>query len=333
MSRVTLLLSCFLFSLPNGVLAESLPPPCWVGTPWPASGGIPFDQPAFVVPGFSTFADDPSFELIATAEDGETSTLATTVMRRDDAFVIAPTAALPVGTSLELRGDVCPSFPSLGEVSVLYRVLETAAAPPAPPLRLVPRVTGYASGGYYWGFRGEVTLHVDGGGVLAAWVPWVVPEVQIGSALTSTWVVERHALGSVALACEGFEGIAPGFHDATGRLRTIDDELLGVVEERVALDCDAARFVELGSERELSPEEVAALRRRPPDAGMEVVDGGSFADAGRFPDAGFDAGVRDAGVDDSSGSGGCRASGAGTVGGGWLIAGSFVRRRRRSSHA
>lgn len=314
MRRGTLWLSSFLLlSFPGLAWAESAPAPCWVGTPWPASGTVPFDQPAFVVPGYSNFAGDSRFELVATTDEGDVTIVGTSVSRRDDTFVIEPTEALPVGVSLELRGDVCESFTSLGEVSVLYRVLDMAAAPPAPPLRLTSRVTGYADRGYYWGFRGEVAMHVDGGGVLAQWVPWVVPSVQIGSEPTFTQVVDRRAEADVALACEGFDGLAPGLHDALGRLRTLDGAELGTVEARVSFDCEAARFVELGTGRELSPAEVAALRRAPPDAGVDVA-----RDAGRSLDGGshaLDAGARDAGLDDSIGEGGCRASGRGVAGG------------------
>lgn len=303
-SWLSLLLLFSLFA-PRVALAESALAPCYLGAPWPASGDVPFDQPAFVVPGYSNIArDERPFELIATVGDGRPTAVPVTARREDDAFVLEPTEALPIGANLELRGSICSGYlPSL-QVSVVYRVVDATAVPPAPPLRLEPRVVGYVDGGYYHSFRGEVTMHVDGGGVLADWVPWVEPDLFIPGGYRSPEVIDRRAVGSVDLSCRGMQGhLEPGAHRVVGRLRAWDETTLGEVAEFVSFDCDEARFVELWTGRELSPEEVARLRPAP--------DAGSMSP---------DAGVHDAGPDDAAGEGGCSASSAGGVGGVWLVA-------------
>ena len=311
-SWLSVLISFSAFA-PAVALAESALAPCYIGAPWPASGDVPFDQPAFVVPGYSNIArDEMPFQLVATLGDGPPTLVPVTARREDDAFVLEPMAALPIGANLELRGTICSGhLPSL-QVSVLYRVVDATAVPPAPPLRLEARVTGYVEGGYYHSFRGEVDMHVDGGGVLEDWVPWVEPYLFIGAEFGVAEVIDRRASGAVELSCRGIQGrVEPGSHRVVGRLEAWDGTTLGEVAELVSFDCDEARFVERWTGRELSSEEVARLRPAP-------YAGTTWADAG----------VHDAGPDDAAGDGGCSASSAGGVGAVWLVAALAWRRSR-----
>lgn len=314
---------------PPRVLAESAPPPCGVGIVWPRSGDIPADQPAFVVPTYGDYAgEDAAFELWATLDDAEpvivpSTTRAVSSPTHGDLHVLEPTSALPLGASLELRGNACPRFPSyLGEVSVVYRVVDDTAAPPAPPLSLQTRVVGYASEGELVGIFAEATMVVEGGGVLAAWTPFVTASVGIGDERPGVYVTGREVDTMARLTCEGFLGLAPGPHAVTGRLVTLDAEVLGAIDETVRFDCADARYFTYDG-AELTPEQVARLRR-PGDP----VDAGARSDAGV---ARTDASTAmDAGPDDAVGDGGCAAGGArpGLLGVSALGL-MLVRRRRR----
>jgi hypothetical protein len=232
-----------------------------------------------------------------------------------DYALVTQSEPFTVGASVELRGRLCEP------VSVLYRVVESADPEPAPPLRLESRVVGYADGEYFAGFEAEVTLVVEGGGVLEDWTPWMQVDFEIGSARPTTiYVVGRRARTSVALACEGFSGRRPGRYDVLGRLRTLD-EPIDEVSGEVDFECAGATFYDVRTRRELGAEEVSRLRRPPPGADAGPVDAGSI-----------DAGSIDAGPDDATGSDGCaggcstHTGSRGLVGLVWLGL-AFVRRR------
>jgi len=310
---------------PPRVLAESAPPPCGVGIVWPRSGDIPADQPAFVVPTYGDYGvrDDAVLELWATLGDVEpvlvpSTTRAVSSPIHGDLHVVEPTGALPLGASLELRGNACSSYPSLGEVSVVYRVVDDTAAPPAPPLSLQTRVVGYASEGELVGVFAEATMVVEGGGELAAWSPFVTASVGIGDERPGVYVTGREVDTLARLTCEGFVGLAPGPHAVAGRLVTLDSEVLGALDETVRFDCEDARYFTYDG-AELTPEQVARLRR-PGDPGADA--GVARTDASIAMDAGPDEAVSD---------GGCAAGGArpGLLGASTLGLMLVLRRRRR----
>lgn len=315
-----LLLSVF---FPSAVLAESAPPPCEVGSIWPRSGDVAADHPAFVIPSYGAHDEhETTFELWETVGEAEPTLVVSTTRSvfADDGhvFVVEPSVSLTLGASVELRGDTCPMFPSLGDVSVMYRVTAETGTPPAPPLRLATSVVAYAHEGYLYGFNAVATLTVEGGGVIEEWRPWFRTEVGIGTTPPrSRTGTGRDATESVALACEGFEGIGipPGDHPITGALRTFDGDSLGEVSEVARFDCADARYMDY-SGRELSAAEVAGLRRRPP-----IGDASVPQDAGGFS--------QDAGPDDEVGSSGCSAgAGAGASSAAWMLALAALRRRR-----
>lgn len=309
---------------PPRVLAESAPPPCGVGIVWPRSGDIPADQPAFVVPTYGDYAgEDAAFELWATLEDAEPVLVSSTTRTvssptHGDLRVVEPTSALPLGASLELRGNACPRFPYLGEVSVVYRVVDDTAAPPAPPLSLQTRVVGYANEGELVGVFAEAAMVVEGGGELAAWTPFVTASVRIDDAAPGVRVTGREARTVVSLACEGLVGLAPGPRAVTGQLVTLDAEVLGAIDETVRFDCEDARYFTYDG-TELTPEQVARLRR-PGDPGADA--GVARTDAST---------AMDAGPDEAVGDGGCAAGGRhrGLLGASALMLMLVLRRRRR----
>jgi hypothetical protein len=272
--------------------------------------------------------DDAVLELWATLGDAEpelvpSTTRAVSSPIHGDLYVVEPTGALPLGASLELRGNACSSYPYLGEVSVVYRVVDDTADPPAPPLSLRTRVVGYASEGELVSVVAEATMVVEGGGVLAAWTPFVTASVRIGDERPGVYVTDREVETLARLTCEGFVGLAPGPHTVAGRLVGLDAEVLGAIDETVRFDCADARYFTYDG-TELTPEQVARLRR-PGDP----VDAGARSDAGV---ARTDASTAmDAGPDEAVGDGGCAAGGArpGLLGASTLGLMLVLRRRRR----
>lgn len=282
----------FLVSTPAHAYAESGINPCSLGRPWPASGDISPDHPAFLVPAYRLPSGPPSEDLALweTAGDAAPVVVPSSVrwvsLAAVDYALVTPSAPFTVGASVELRGRLCEP------VSVLYRVVESVDSQPAPPLRLESRVVGYADGEYFARFEGEVTLVVEGGGVLEDWMPWMQVDFEIGTARpTAVHVEGRRARTSVALACEGFSGRRPGEHDVLSRLRTLN-EPIDEVSGQVSFECAEATFYDVRTRRELGAEEVSRLRRRPPGSDAGPVDA-------------IDASLIDAGTDDTTGSDGC----------------------------
>lgn len=316
----------------NVAHAESYVEPCrfdWVA---PGSGEIPRDQPAFVVEGDGTLSAAPNIVLVQTDADGERELEIEVTPRVGDAqgFVVVPTTTLVPGTSLELRGDVCREVEGYGGFSVIYRVVDRTAELPAPPLTLAAQVRGSASDGYFDGFTVRLEMEVEGGGELRAWPAVVSTELGLAG-ISGPGFVEgpRRAARSFALACEGFSGLPPGEHVARGSLALVTGEVLGSTEQAVPIACEDAIFFDAASGRELTPAQVARLRRRP-----EPRDAGARADAGSRDggifDAGWDSGPDDAGVD-GGGDGGCATQDVDALGAGWMLALALVglRRRRR----
>ncbi|MCA9612638.1 MAG: hypothetical protein H6721_04325 [Sandaracinus sp.] len=304
-----------LLSLPAVASAESAIATCLVGAPLPESGEIPRNQPGFVVPmlAWETSIHAVELELWQSVGDAEPVQLASTTEWLDDrnALLVTPDAPLTVGATVELRGQVCRF---VADVSVIYRVVDEEAQLPAPPLRLESRVVGDARDGFFVGFRGEVDLHVDGGGVLAEWVTWVRPEIRVLDRVRVATVDGRVATASFPLACEGFSGVVPGNQRVQGSVQSLHGEALGAIEEEHVFACADARFVDTDSGRELSAEEAAELRHAPAPVEPEV-------DAG---------GAQDAGPDDATGKGGCSTGGTSTLPlTAWGLVAWLVARRRR----
>lgn len=310
----------FLVSTPDHAHAESGLNPCSLGRPWPASGDISPDHPAFLVPAYRLPTGPPSEDLALWETVGDSapvvvpSSVRWVSLAAIDYALVTPSAPFTVGASVELRGRLCEP------VSVLYRVVESVDAEPAPPLRLESRVVGYADGEYFAGFEGEVTLVVEGGGVLEDWTPWMQVDFEIGTARPTAIHVEgRRARTSVALACEGFSGRRTGEYDVLSRLRTLN-EPIDEVSGQVSFECAEATFYDVRTHRELGPEEASRLRRRPPgtDAGpVDAVDAGSI----------------DAGTDDATGSDGCAGGCSTDTGSGglfWLVLLGLACVRRRA---
>lgn len=320
-------------SLSSGIArAEAYIAPCRIGSVWPTSGEIPRDQPAFVVDGHGTFSEEPEVVLEQTDGEGVVSVIPVTVTRSlgtREGLLVVPAEPLVPGTSVELRGDICREVEGYGSFSVIYRVVDTMAELPAPPLTLSSRVRGRTSNGYFDGFFVEVAMDVEGGGELRAWWPIVVVVLGIGDSEGPSGLDgARRARRGFDLACEGFEGLAPGAYTLRGSLAS-DGTSLGSTEQETVIACEDAVFYDTSTDDELTPAEVSRLRHRP-----EPRDAGSSFDGGPG-DAGptdassrWDASPVDAGTEDS-GSGGCSTGAGGMNGVGWVIGFVVVRNRSR----
>lgn len=306
--------------------AESGPIPCVAGVPWPAAGSIPADQPAFVVRAPRGGESGSILELWQTVGDGADTLVPSELARVFDApgfVVVMPSAPFTVGARVELRGYVCGTDrlgdePNpAGVVQVEYDVVEGEATPPAPPLRIETGVVGIAEEGFYAGFYAEVTLHVEGGGLLLDWAPWIVPVISVGDFSASPPPNGRRVYASFPLACRGGDGLAPGSQLVVGALTTRTADTLHELRETHVFACDDARFVDGATGEELTAEEVARLRPRPMDAGVPERDAST---SGPF----------DAGVDEVVDGGGCHVASARASSATWLLLVAFVARRRAS---
>ncbi|MCA9612637.1 MAG: hypothetical protein KC586_07750 [Myxococcales bacterium] len=308
--------------------AESGPLPCVAGTPWPAAGSIPANQPAFVVRAPYGGVGEPILELWQTVGDGPETLVPserTQIFETPGFVVLTPSESFSIGARVELRGYVCGTDrlgtepDPVGLVQVEYDVSVEEATPPAPPLRLETRVSGVAEEGYYAGFYAEVTMHAEGGGLLLDWAPWVVPVIAIDDFSANPRPNARRVDASFPLACHGTYGVTPGSRLVVGALTTRAGDTLHELREEHVFDCDDARFVDAVTGEELTAEEVARLRPRPMDAGVPVRDASTPTDAGSF----------DAGVDEAAEGGGCHVAPTGGSSVTWLLAVVLGWRRRR----
>lgn len=308
--------------------AESGPIPCFAGVPWPAAGSIPADQPAFVVRAPRGGESSSVLELWQTVGDGAESLVPserTRVFEAPGFVVVTPLEPFTVGARVELRGYVCGTDRFGGEpdpagvVQVAYDVVEGEATPPAPPLRIETSVVGIAEEGFYAGFYAEVTMHVEGGGLLLDWAPWIVPVISVGDSSASPHPNGRRVDASFPLACRGGYGLTPGSQLVVGALATRTGDTLHELREAHVFACDDARFVHSGTGEELTAEEVARLRPRPMDAGVPARDAST---SGPF----------DAGVDEVVDGGGCHVASARASSATWLLAIAWGWRRRRRRH-